>query len=114
MEDVAARLHRRHVLDRGGRIHAHCDFVQFPPCQESFAGHPDGIPGRQSLDVGGEDVLAGNRDAHVEQGMHQDQIAGLAAGTVGGSNSQGEVVDDAVGDRQLRNGGYLFHERNGR
>ncbi len=55
------------------------------------------VPGREALDVGGEDVFGRDRDSHVEDGPGQHQVGGLTAGSVDGRRLDGEVVDDGFG-----------------
>ena len=56
----------------------------------------DGVPGGQALDVGGEQVLAAHRDAHLEHRAQQGVVGGLAAGAVLGGDDDREVVDDRI------------------
>src|SRR6185312_11030777 len=57
----------------------------------------DGVPGGQAGDVGGEEVLAGDGDTHLEQGMQKDQIGRLAAAAVNGGDLEAEVVEQGGG-----------------
>ena len=52
------------------------------------------VPGRQAGDVRREQVLPGDRDAHLEDGSQQDEVRRLAAGPVDGRDLDAEVVDD--------------------
>src|SRR3989442_1444780 len=54
----------------------------------------DREPGGEAGDVGGEEVLARDRDAHLEDGAHQDAIGRLASRAVDGGDLDAEVVDD--------------------
>src|SRR5205823_2656620 len=54
---------------------------------------PDLVPGRQSLDVGGEKVLARHRDAHAEHRLHQQAVRAGGSGPVDVGELDGEVVD---------------------
>ena len=56
-----------------------------------------GEPGRQPLDVRREHVLAADRDPHVEDRPHQDEVGRLAARPVRGGDRHDEVVDDRLG-----------------
>src|SRR5690606_11496548 len=59
----------------------------------AVAAHPDLVPRRQALDVRGEDVLAGDRDAHPEDRLHDEAVRARRARAVDGADLECEVVD---------------------
>jgi hypothetical protein len=67
VEECAAWQHVFQVLREGLRFIADHNLVLVAPGGKTIFVDPDGIPGRQSLNVGWEQVLPGNRDAHLEQ-----------------------------------------------
>ena len=88
-----------HVLVGGLRVHADQDADVAPAGDEALPGGPDREPGRQPLDVGRKEVLARDRDAHLEDGPHQDVVRGHAARPVGRGDVDREVVDDGAAAR---------------
>ena len=54
---------------------------------------PHLVPGRQPLDVRREHVLAGDRHAHPEDGLHDQAVGGRRTAPVGGGDLEGEFVD---------------------
>ena len=56
VEQVAARLDRGDVLVPGLRVHRHHQVDAAARAQMAGLGNPHLVPGRQPLDVGGEDV----------------------------------------------------------
>ena len=73
-----ARLELADVVGGGLRVHADQDLRVEPVADVALGAGPDVEPGRQPLDVRGEDVLAAARDAHRVQGAEQDQVGRLA------------------------------------
>jgi hypothetical protein len=57
-----------------------------PPGDETILVDADGVPGGQALNVGGEQVLARDRDAHLEDGAQDGVVGGGTAGAVLGAN----------------------------
>ena len=57
---------------------------------------PDLVPGRQALDVRREDVLAGDRHAHAEDGLHDQAVGRRRPGAVGRGDLEREVVDAVI------------------
>ena len=53
---------------------------------------PDLVPGRQALDVRREHVLPGHRDAHAEDGLHDQAVGRRRPGAVGGGDLESEFV----------------------
>jgi hypothetical protein len=77
---VGLGVHRDHDVDPAGAGHVSA------PVGANF------IPGGQSLDVGWKHVLAGYRDAHPEQGFHDQAVGAGRAGAVDRGDLQDEVV----------------------
>jgi hypothetical protein len=68
----------------------------FVVCDKSILIGANGIPGWQTLNVGREEVLAGDWNSHLEDGA-QDGIVGCGtAGTVHCANCYGKIVDDLI------------------
>ena len=75
VEQVAAGLDRGDVLVPGLRIHRHHEIDAAAGAE--MAGFRDAhlVPGRQALDVGGEDVARGDRHAHAQH-RAREQLVG--------------------------------------
>ena len=74
VEAHAARAQARQILDEGRRIHGHQDLGALAACGEPVRAGADREPGGQSLDVGREQVLPADGDAHAEQGAQDGHI----------------------------------------
>jgi hypothetical protein len=92
-----ARPHRLEVLVPGGRVEGDQDVHLVGPSHVALRRDPKLVPRREPLDVGRKDVLGGHRNAHVEDRPGQNQVCGLASGTVDRGGLNGEVVDDLLG-----------------
>ena len=79
VENDAALDHALHVLGHGGAVHADHDLDPLAPGMEAFLAQADVEPGGQALDIAGEEVFAGDGDAHLVQRADQHAVAGLAA-----------------------------------
>ncbi len=90
----AARRQVLNVLGGGVLVHDDCDLGRRAPCDVTVLARADRVPGRQTLDIRREQVLAADRDAHAEQRADQDLIGGLAARSVLGGDHEGKIVDD--------------------
>ena len=66
IEQIAARLDRRHVLVEGLRIHRDHEIDAAARAEMPGFGDAHLVPGRQALDVGGEDIARGDRHAHAQ------------------------------------------------
>src|SRR5262249_40973907 len=101
--DGGARVERQDVLFRRLRVHRG-EKVHFLLAGDGmpFAG-PNRVPGRQAGDVRREHVLAGDRDAHQQDGAQEDQVRRLASGSVDRRDLDAEIVHDplAAGGRVL-------------
>jgi len=96
VEHHPARHHPGDILGHGSHIHGDQDCRALLPAEIAILAHPDPVPGGQPLDVGGKQVLAADRNAHLEQGAQQHAVGCLAAGTVDCRSHDGEIVDDRV------------------
>ena len=94
--DDAAGFELSQVVFPGGRVHEHLDVGPVAGCLVAGIGKTHNVPGRKARNVGGEEVLPAHFDAHVEQGLEQDEVGRLRAGSVRGGDVDGEVVDDGV------------------
>ena len=107
-----ARLELQHVFLRRLRVHGHQEIDLLLAADVAVLAGADGEPGGQAGDVGGEQVLAGDGDAHLEQGAHQNGIGGLAARAVDRRHLDGEIVDDGLLRLHgKRRGGTHFNRR---
>ena len=96
VDDRAARLERQHVLVRGLRVHRDEEVDLLLARDVAVPVGADGVPGRQPGDVGREEVLAGDRHAHLEDRPQQDEVGGLAARAVDRRHLDAEIVDAGV------------------
>src|ERR1019366_4797459 len=98
---AAVELHD--ILARGFGVHGHqeIDFLAAPDVP--VLADADGEPGGQTRDVRREHVLPGNRDAHLEDGPHEDGVGGLATRPVNGCYLNAEIVGYRMG--------WLFRQR---
>ena len=90
----AARFQFLDVLGDRRFVHRHQNFGALAAGQVAVFADADGEPRGQALNVGGEQVLAAGRDAHLVNGADQRVVGGLAAGAVDRGDRDGEVVDD--------------------
>ena len=84
------------VVFPGGRVDEHLNVGAVTWGLVAGIGETHDVPGRKTGDVGGEEVLPAHFDAHVEQGLEQNEVGRLGAGSVRGGDVDGEVVDDGV------------------
>jgi hypothetical protein len=89
-----AGLELQGVFLRRFRIHGDQEVDLLLAADVTLLAGADGEPGWQAGDVGREQVLAGNRNAHLKQGAHQDGVGGLAAGAVDSGHLDREIVDN--------------------
>ena len=61
--------------------------------QETILIGADRIPGGQALNIGGEEVFARNRDAHLEDRAQDGVVGGRTAGAVLRANDNGKIID---------------------
>ncbi len=76
----------------GGGIERHHQVEMRRPRGIAALADPDLIPGRQPLNVGRKHVLAGDRNAHPEDRLHDEPVGGGRSGPVGGGDLEREVV----------------------
>ena len=81
------------VVLGGLLVHADEDLRVQPVADVPLGAGPDVEPGRQALDVRGEDVLAAARDPHRVQGAEQHEVGRLAPRAVDGPDPDRQVVD---------------------
>src|SRR5207302_5700950 len=62
----------------------------------------NGVPGREPGNVGGDRMLAGNRNSHLKNTAQQDGIRALRTGTVHRRDLNAQVVDDVFLPRSAR------------
>ncbi len=85
-----------HVFGGSLGVHRHQEINFLLAGDVTLLAGANGVPGGQAGDVGGEQVLAGNGHAHLENGAQQDGVGGLRAGTVHRGHLQGKVVDHGL------------------
>ncbi len=84
------------VFARGLRIHGHQEIDFLAAADVAVLAGANGKPGGQPGDIRREHVLARNRNAHLENGAHQDGVGSLAARSVHCSDLDAEIVDDRM------------------
>jgi len=89
----AVRRRPLHILRHRSPVHTYLNVRHLTAGEKSVFAQPDDIPGWQSLDVAGKQILTVDRNPHLEEGAEQDTIARLAAGTVRRRHVDGEVID---------------------
>ena len=95
VEQPAAGHDLGQVFLVGLRVHGDHQVDAVAPRQIARLRHPHLVPGRQALDVGGEDVLRADRDAHAEQRLGENAVGARRARAVHGGELHHEVVDAA-------------------
>ena len=90
---VAAAHHLRDIALVCLPVHRHHHVVPAGARDMTVLVDPDLVPGRQSLDVRRKEVLAGDRNAHPEDGAHQQVVGARGAGAVDVGELQREVID---------------------
>jgi hypothetical protein len=89
----AAAAHLGDVLGVGRGVQRHHQVEVRRARGVAVLVDPDLVPGRQPLDVRREHVLARDRDAHPEDGLHDQAVGRGRAGAVGRRDLEREVVD---------------------
>ena len=92
VEEIAARLDRRDVLGEGLRIHRHQYVGPAAGAQPSLLADPHLVPGRQALNVRGEDVARGDRHAHAHDRTREQEIGACRSRAVDVGEANDEVV----------------------
>ncbi len=92
VEQVAAGLDAGDVLVPGLRIHRHHEIGAAARAEMAGFGNSHLVPGRQTLDVGGEDVARGAGDAHPQHRAGEHLVGARRAGTVNVGEADDEVV----------------------
>ena len=95
-----------HLLDvptvRRG-VHRHHEVESAAPGRMARPIHPDLVPRREALDVGGKEVLPANRDPHPEDRLAEESIRTRRTGPVDRPYLERKVVDPGIPGR----GGWL-------
>ena len=74
VEEVAARLQLGHVGVPGLRVHRHHHVDAAAPAQPALLADAHLVPGRQALDVAGEDVARAHRHAHAQDRLGEQLV----------------------------------------
>ena len=82
VEQIAALANFRHVLRVSLRIHRHHQIVIERPRRVPVLIDADLVPGRQALNVRREKILAGYRNPHAEDRLHQQAVGAGRSGAV--------------------------------
>jgi hypothetical protein len=96
IEESAAGQHRSEVAGKRSGIDRNDDLLLIAPRQVAILAHSDGVPGGQALDIGGEEVLPGNGNAHLEQSAQDGGVGGLAARAINGTNGYRKIVNNFI------------------
>ena len=96
VEHGGAGGERHHVFPRGLGIHRHQEIDFLLARDVALLAGANGVPGRQSGDVRREHVLAGDRNAHLEDGAQQNGVGALRSRAVYGCDLDAEIVDDRL------------------
>ena len=81
------------ILAQGLAVHRHHHVDIAPPAQIALFVDPHLVPGRQPLDIGGEDVLWADRHAHAEHRFGKEVIGAGRAGAVDVGKTDDKIVD---------------------
>jgi hypothetical protein len=92
VQEVAARTDLLDVADVGLRVHRDAEVVIQRPRHVTGLVDANLVPGREPLDVGRKQVLAGDRDPHPEDRLHQQTVRARGTGAVDVGELQREVV----------------------
>ena len=92
VEQVAARLDAGDVLVPGLRVHRHHEVVAAARAEVAVLRDAHLVPGRQALDVGGEDVARRHRHAHAQHGAGEQLVGAGRARTVDVGEADDEIV----------------------
>ena len=93
VEEVAAGVERGHVLGEGLGVHRHQNVGAAARSEPSILAHPDLVPGRQALDVGGEDIARRDWHAHAQDRPREQEIGAGRARAVDVGEANDEIVD---------------------
>ena len=94
--------HLGHVLRVGGGVQRHHQVEVRRAGGVAVLADADLVPGRQSLDVRREDVLAGDRDAHAEDGLHEQAVGAGRAGAVDRGDLEAKSLTRSIDLGSLR------------
>ena len=77
-------------------VKSHQNFGSFAAGGVAVFVDPDGIPGRQSRNIGRENIFAVDGDAHLEKRPDNGGVGSLAAGAVDRRDDNRKIVDDLM------------------
>ena len=92
IEQVSARFDARHVLVPGLRVHRHHEIGAAARAEMARLRDAHLVPSRQALDVGGEDVARGDRNAHAHDRTREQLVCARRARSVDVGEADDEVV----------------------
>ena len=92
VEQVAALAHFADVARVGLRVHRDHQVVIERARGVAVLIDADLVPGGQALNVRREKILAGNRNAHAEDRLHEQSVGAGRSGSVYVGQFDGEVV----------------------
>src|SRR5690606_34772118 len=79
---IPTGLHRFHILAHALRVYAHHQVNTLPSAQIAFFADAYFIPGRQSLDVGGENIFWTDGNTHSKNRLGKEEIRTGGPGAV--------------------------------
>ena len=111
VEQIAARLDRGDVLAPGLGVHRHHQVDTATASQMPRFADPDLVPGRQALDVRGEDVARRHRHAHAQDRLAEQGIGAGRARSIDVGELDHEVVYRRQRRRSAARGGLVHYIR---
>ncbi len=93
VDEVAARLHFLDVLRHALWIHRQHDIHAAAAAEVAALTDAHFVPGRQALDVGGENVLGAHRQPHAENSLGKQVVGAGATGAVYVGELDDELID---------------------
>ena len=106
-----AGTQRQDVFARGFGVHRNQDVDFFAARDITVLAGADGEPGGEAGDVGGEEILAADGNAHRKNAAQQNAVGRLRAGAVDGSYLDAEVVDDRLRRSRWFNACFALRRR---
>ncbi len=92
VQEIAALAHFANVARVGLRVHRDHQVVIERARGVAVFVDADLVPGGQALDVGREQVFAGDGNAHAEDGLHDEAVGAGRSGSVDVGQFDGEIV----------------------
>ena len=93
VEEVSARVDLGDILRPGLRVHRDHQVDAAAPADMPGLRNAHLVPGRQALDVRGENVARGDRHAHAQNGAREQPVRRCRSGAVDVREFHHEVVD---------------------